>query len=309
MSGIDIIREMAYKTFIYICCKLPAINKIAIELRLRLTMGSRRKEIGKAFENITTKGVPLFYRVELETQNRCNGVCSFCPANKNADTRSYAKMTEELYEKIINELHELDYSGGLSLFCNNEPFLDTRLEDFAKTARELLPNAFIEVFSNGTVLKLDRFKKIIPYLDRLIIDNYNDKLKLNEPTKAIMAYLKENPGLKSKVSIHMRRETGLLSSRGGQAPNNKKKKALPISCLLPFYHLYIRPDGKIGLCCVDALYKHTLGDVSEQSLKEIWYSERYSDIRAAIRKGRENMEVCRFCDSFGNNIDMHHDDE
>jgi len=100
-----------------------------------------------------------------------------------------------------------------------------------------------------------------------------------------------------------------MSTRGGQAPNNSRRKTLQMSCLLPFYHLYIRPDGKIGLCCVDALYKHTLGDLSEQSLKEVWFSEKYSDIRAKVRKGRENLEVCRFCDSFGNYINMHHEEK
>ena len=262
----------------------------------------------KVFARIDEQGTPLFSRVEIETINRCNWTCTFCPVNKNDDPRPYAKMTDELFEKIINELHEMDYSGQVCLFANNEPFLDTRLEAFAKTVRELLPRAWIEILTNGTVLSLERFIEIIPYLDLLAIDNYNDKLQYNEPTKAIIEYLKQNPEHKSKVSIRMRRETGLMSSRGGQAPNNSKKKALPLSCLLPFYHLYIRPDGKIGLCCVDALAKHTLGDVTERSLRDVWYSETYAKIREAIRKGRDTMEVCEFCDSFGNNAKMHSDD-
>jgi len=280
-----------------------------MEAALKLTMNSRRRAVQKVFDRIDKQGMPLFSRVEVETINRCNGGCTFCPVNKNDDPRPLKKMPAELFEKIVNELHEINYSGQFCLFANNEPFLDTRLETFTKTARELLPNAFIEIFSNGTLIKIDRFKEIVPHLDRLIIDNYNDKLKLNEPTRAIMQYLNENPELKPKVSIRMRRETNLLSSRGGQAPNNKKRKALPLSCLLPFYHLYIRPDGKIGLCCVDALAKHTLGDASEQSLKEIWYSETYNNIREKIKKGRETLEVCRFCDSFGNYIDMQRDDQ
>jgi len=261
-----------------------------------------------AYLNIDKNGVPLFSRVELETQNRCNGICSFCPANKNADTRPYAKMTDELFNKIIKELRDLDYSGGLSLFCNNEPFLDTRLESFAKTARELLPKASIEVFTNGTVLKLERFIDIIPYLDILVIDNYNNKLKWHEPVKIIKDYIKNNPELKSKVSIRMRKINALMSTRGGQAPNNNKKKTLPISCLLPYYHLVIRPDGKISLCCNDAMGKYTLGDVSEQSLKDIWYGETYSQIRKKIRQGRDELELCNYCDSYANTAMLHKKD-
>ena len=299
------IKEFSMKTYTYLFTGNRFISRVSMEAALFLLMGSRRKAVEKVFAMIDKQGMPLFSRIEVETINRCNGCCTFCPVNKNDDPRPLKKMSVELYNKILNELHEMDYSGQFCLFANNEPFIDTRLEDFTKKARELLPNAFIEIFSNGTLVKLDRFIEIIPHLDRLIIDNYNDKLELNEPTRAIQAYLKQNPEYKSKVSIRMRRETNLLSSRGGQAPNNSKRKSLPLSCLLPFYHLYIRPDGKIGLCCVDALAKHTLGDASEQSLKEIWYSDTYSKIRELIRKGRDSLDVCRHCDSFGNYIDMH----
>jgi len=303
------IKEFSVLAYTYLCSGNRFTSRISMEIALRLTMRSRRKAVEKVFRRIDEQGVPLFSRVEVETINRCNGACTFCPVNKNDDPRPHLKMTDELFDKIINELHELDYSGMFCLFANNEPFIDKRIEAFAKKARELLPKAFIEIYTNGTLLSLERFIEIIPNLDLLAIDNYNDKLKYNEPTKEIMAYLKQHPELKSKVSIRMRRETNLMSSRGGQAPNNSKRKALPLSCLLPFYHLYIRPDGKIGLCCVDAIYKHTLGDASEQSLKEIWYSDKYSKIREMIREGRDKLDVCMYCDSFGNNIDMHHHDE
>ena len=303
------LNELLMKVYTYLCSGNRITSRISMELVSFLTKRSRRKAIQKVFAKIDKQGVPLFSRVEVETINRCNGECTFCPVNKNDDPRPLLKMTDELYEKIIKELHELDYSGEFCLFANNEPFLDKRLEAMAKTARELLPKARIEIYSNGTVLSLDRFIEIIPYLDLLAIDNYNDKLKYNEPTKAIQAYLKKNPEYKHKVSIRMRRETALMSTRGGQAPNNNKRKALPISCLLPFYHLYIRPDGKIGLCCVDALYKYTLGDVSVQSLKEIWYNENYMKIREQIRMGRETLDICMYCDSYGDSMIKRKDEQ
>jgi len=281
------------------------VNKLAMDASLLLMMGKRKRTIKKAFGLIDKYGVPLFSRVEIETINRCNGSCTFCPVNRNNDSRPYAKMTNELYEKILSEMHEMNYSGTLAMFANNEPFLDTRLEAFTKKARELLPKARIEIYTNGTLLNPERFIEIIPYLDLLAIDNYSDNLKWHEPVEAIREYLKYNPEYASKVSMRMRRETALMSTRGGQAPNNSKKKTLPISCLLPFYHLYIRPDGKIGLCCVDALYKFTLGDVSKQSLKEIWYSDIYSDVRKKIREGRHTMDICMYCDSFGNAAKLH----
>jgi len=303
------INELIMKMYTRLICSSRLTSRLSIETALFLTMKGRKKAIKKALERIDEKGVPLFSRVEIETQNRCNGACTFCPVNKNDDPRPYTKMPDGLFDKIIDELHELDYSGALGLFANNEPFIDTRLEAFAKKARELVPKARIEIFTNGTLLSLERFIEIIPYIDLLAIDNYSDELKWHEPVAAIREYLRQNPEHRAKVSIRMRRESALMSTRGGQAPNNSKQKTLPISCLLPFYHLYIRPDGKVGLCCVDALAKYTLGDVSEHSLRDVWYSGAYSEIRKKIRQGRENLELCKYCDSYGNTSKLHRDDK
>ena len=54
------------------------------------------------------KNLPLFDHVEIETINRCNGVCAFCPVNINNDSRVFSIMQEELFEKIIDELAEMD---------------------------------------------------------------------------------------------------------------------------------------------------------------------------------------------------------
>ncbi len=60
--------------------------------------------------------------------------------------------------------------------------------------------------------------------------------------------------------------------------------------------MVIRPDGKVSLCCNDALGQMTLGDVNEKSLQEIWFSNEYSLIREKTVKGRNNIELCSICD-------------
>ena len=63
----------------------------------------------------------LFNSIEIETINRCNNDCSFCPVNREKDIRSFAKMSDEIFYKIIDELHDMDYAKGINLFSNNEP--------------------------------------------------------------------------------------------------------------------------------------------------------------------------------------------
>ena len=67
-------------------------------------------------------------------------------------------MSEELFKKIISELSHINYSGYLSLFSNNEPFLDERIINFAKYARENLKNAELSIWTNGTLLTFEKFR-------------------------------------------------------------------------------------------------------------------------------------------------------
>ena len=95
---------------------------------------------------------PSIYEIEIETVNRCNGVCPFCPVNAKEPQRPYAKMSTDLFYKIIADLVAIDYSGMLSIFSNNEPFLDERILDFYRYAKTHLPKAATSIFTNGSLL-------------------------------------------------------------------------------------------------------------------------------------------------------------
>lgn len=275
--------------------KLQILRKIVLNIKEYCFLKSDTEHYLKRFYD---KGkLPIFSSVEIEIINRCNGECPFCPVNKYDDIRKMKKMDENLFKSIINQLEEMNYSGKLALHSNNEPFLDSRIIEFAQYAREHLPNAHIYLFTNGTLLTLEKFKKIIPYLDSITIDNYDDKLRLHKNSKDIYLYCKNNPKLDRKVNIVLRKVNEVLNTRGGQAPNNQKKKTYTMSCILPYKQLVIRPDGKISLCCNDPYGKYTMADLNKVTLEQAWYSEQYVKIRERLRKGRKNVKLCRYCDT------------
>lgn len=247
-------------------------------------------------------GILPIEAIEIETVNRCNGICPFCPVNVNQPQREYAKMTEELFRKIIDELASMNYSQRVSIFSNNEPFLDERIIDFQRYASEKLPNAVLSLYTNGTLLTFSKFMEIMPFLDLLTIDNYNDRKEINTPElEKIYAYIQEHEDMKERVIFSFRLQNEVLLSRGGQAPNKKKAgdaRILNVMCSLPFRQLIIRPTGEISLCCNDALGKYTLGNLNTQSIAEIWTSEKYEAIRREmLSNGRRNLMLCRDCDT------------
>lgn len=61
--------------------------------------------------------------------------------------------------------------------------------------------------------------------------------------------------------------------------------------------MVVRPDGKLSLCCNDALGQETLGDLSVQSIREAWNDSRRRTVQDLMLGGRDKLDVCRHCDN------------
>lgn len=148
-----------------------------------------------------------------------------------------------------------------------------------------------------------RLERILPSLDYMIIDNYDDNGIITDSIRQLIESCKSNTEFSKKVKISMRKQNEVLFSRGGNAPNKKNVQPLQMSCILPFKQIIIRPDGKLSLCSNDALGKYTLGDITTHSLVECWTSMEYMSVRKKIMLGRSECELCRACDSLYNPAD------
>lgn len=241
----------------------------------------------------------LFDRVEIETINRCNNYCEFCPVHVGADPRTFARMTDETFTGIIQDLKSLNYNGCLGLFSNNEPLLDSKIIKRVEYARAMLPGAFHYMYTNGLLLNEKRFLGLVKNLDLLVIDNYADKL-----LPGVNDVYEKHKDEFSRVVIRMRSKDEVLTTRGGLAGNRGSIQSLNSPCVLPFTQMVIRPDGKVSLCCNDAYGNYTLGDVTKESLKDIWDGKRYANIRALLLQGRKNLEICNGCDTLITSLKM-----
>lgn len=256
-----------------------------------------RKKIDKL---LNTNPYPLFYTIEIETINKCNGECQFCPVNKFDDPRQLAIMDTELFYTIIAQLKELNFKGRVQLFSNNEPLLDKRIFDFAKHTKEELNKCHLVFYTNGTLLDIDKFKKLILYCDTFCIDIYYDKEeKIPNNIKPVIKYCLQNPDLQHKVKIQLINKAAIRNSRGGKSKNRKNIYTVQTPCLLPFVQVVVRPTGEISLCCNDATGVFTLGDLKQEKLIDIWNGHYFNEIRKKLRFNREQIPMCHQCDGFG----------
>lgn len=248
----------------------------------------------------------LFSWVEIETINRCNSTCAFCPVNTRVDPRPLAVMTEALYARIIDELGALGYAGKLALHSNNEPLLDESIVERAAYARGKCPDAYIFMYTNGTRLNTALAWRLIEAgIDLIRIDNYSDRLRLHRNIQQLVEDFRHPPyaAHAARIRIVIRKLNEVLSNRGGTAPNKSPRQDRTYrhyqnaSCRYPLVQLVIRPDGKVSLCGNDAYGRVTLGDTTRQSLVDIWYGEDYRRLRAELSaNGRRNLPVCSTCD-------------
>ena len=54
-------------------------------------------------------------------------------------------------------------------------------------------------------------------------------------------------------------------------------------------------DGLVVPCCFDKDATHQLGNLQQQSFKEIWNNNNYRRFRVELKKGRKNIDICANC--------------
>ncbi len=262
-----------------------------------MTRSKMQKEYCDYFLNAPE--VPKPNIVNIETINRCNSTCAFCTANIHAEKRPFMQIDDDLYRSIIDQLADWNYKGHLTLYGNNEPWLDKKIVERHKYAREKLPESFIFMSTNGLILDLDKVKAIQPYVDQLIINNYCLNMKLHKNIQRIYEYVNMHPeefeGI--DILIQMRYLKEVLTNRAGSAPNKQAtEKVIKETCLLPFTDMWIMPNGKMGLCCCDNFEVTDFGDLTKTPLKEAWGSPQFMEVRRKIAEGRQNYDFCKHCD-------------
>ncbi len=54
-------------------------------------------------------------------------------------------------------------------------------------------------------------------------------------------------------------------------------------------------DGLVVPCCFDKDAMHQLGNLKNQSFKQIWHNDNYKQFRAELHKSRKNIDICANC--------------
>ena len=75
----------------------------------------------------------------------------------------------------------------------------------------------------------------------------------------------------------------------------KPKNKLANRCWKLQHSNVITWDGLVVPCCFDKDATHQLGNLKNESFKNIWHNSNYKQFRASLMKGRKNIDICSNC--------------
>jgi len=270
------------------------------------------------------------HEVSIETQARCNASCTFCPYTTL--DRIGERLSDEVLDRIIEELKDHPWPFFLSPFKVNEPFLDKRLLPFCRKVNALLPKANLRLFTNGSALtehNIDGVSDLVSVVHLWIslndhrADEYHSLMGLDFSRTA-----------SNLDMLHTKVSQGLFTH---PVVVSKVRQAMEISALDEDFHAYvnkrwplfgvhlIKPDGWLGdialgsdeipdtgcgrwfelsitatgivsLCCMDGKAQFPIGDVKTESLFEIYNRPSYRERRVGnlSRKGIHPCSTCSY---------------
>ncbi|QOI96336.1 MAG: SPASM domain-containing protein [Flammeovirgaceae bacterium] len=73
------------------------------------------------------------------------------------------------------------------------------------------------------------------------------------------------------------------------------KNNLDNHCWKMWHSCVITWDGKVVPCCFDKDANHVLGDLTQESFRQIWFGDKYRQFRSSLLQSRKEIEICRNC--------------
>ncbi|WP_457676891.1 radical SAM/SPASM domain-containing protein [Thiolapillus sp.] len=271
---------------------------------------------------------------QIEPTNACPYSCIMCP-RESSMSRGRGLMEMEVFTKIIDEVAtyspairekeiELFHFGesllhprltemvGMASSAGLRPVLSINPVDLApETAIRLLQNRPYRIIVSLDSMKADRFRQIRGRHAKLDIAIRNTEALL----EAHARQGSKVPIVVRMIVMHMNRDETedfrqFWEERGAQVelreffPWSRKEleelgkveKYPPyMPCPFPWQYLVVQWNGDVVACCRDYNGTLKLGNVREQSLKDIWNGTAYRRFRESMASGQGLCEFCTEC--------------
>lgn len=248
--------------------------------------------------------------------------------------RPKGQMPFALFEKIVADCAAFPAPlKSLHLYKDGEPLVHKRFPDMVRLAKQRGIARYVETTSNGALLTPALAEALVDAgLDGLRISVYGtDDAEYRAVTRGVAGYQTVLDNVRTLHRIKTARGAALHihckilnTDRGTEGrrrflddftpisdslyvhPLHGEALALPgfdktpdakrVVCSEPFIKLAINFDGRVSACCADWSLAAVVGDVTRDSLTEIWHGPALHQFRMTHLAGRrDSLPACRGC--------------
>lgn len=221
----------------------------------------------------TLKSVKI---ISIEIGNECNfsKLHNKCPINKRKYKNTKEKLTNKKIIEIIDEAIDLGFEGYVAFHYYNEPLI---YKEKIKKIIELRPGVKYLLWTNGMLLD-ENFKN-------------NDILNLFEAT-VITCYTDKKRKFFDKIAEYYKNVHIVSWELDDRLNVYENKEMCRENCKRAIFEFPIDYYGNVHLCCEDWNNEYELGNVNEQSLKEIINSINYKRTQRMNTKSGLDYSIC-----------------
>jgi hypothetical protein len=268
--------------------------------------------------------------LQVETTNRCNAKCIFCAHGR---IEKHGTMSDRLFTRIVADAARLDdHPHTFIPMLTGEPFLDPQIVDRIEEARAALPRTEIHLYTNGSLLTEDLIRKLseVPGFHLNIsangasaetrmrltgLNDYDSVARMVDYVDAMhiphTVSLVQHPSITGDEEEAFNRRWGRATSPSSSREpfvfqhlnfagltcvcdeNNFSR------CIHATSHMTVLWDGRVNLCCMDPLGRAVFGDLNDQTVADVWFSEGRQHYVTMHEAGRgTECDVCCDCNIF-----------
>lgn len=270
-------------------------------------------------------------QLQIETTNVCQADCVFCSYTKM--TRPKGTMPMPLFRRIVADALTVPLIEQITLTGLGETLLDRYLVERIRYIKAQTPALAVDLYTNGNLLKpaltdqliaagldvlyvslnavnaekrrevmrLDDFDQVCGYLDYALAAAKGTRMRIivkGVASKDLMEVGEHEQFQERWGGDHEKGGASYLHLEGNWAgAMGQKMRTVPRSaCKRAFGQIMVLWDGRVSLCCFDGFGEVILGDLTTQTIRDVYNGDRATGIRVAHHEGRRaELPLCGTC--------------
>lgn len=262
----------------------------------------------------------------------CNADCIHCPYSKYKKAQDIVGrekfIDKNTFCKIVDEC--VNYNTMIRITGGGEPLLHPNVLELIGYAKRR--NVRVALTTNGSLLDEDCIKELLDSnIDaiEISVDAHNKEVYEKIRIGLHFEQIKDNVFNLVRMRNELFKKTSILVSIINQklirkdlqdavkfwekivdkviirkfieitlTKESDKKKNTNIICPYPFQRIYIDSSGTVRFCCYDIFGETYMGNIKDDSLLNIWRSEKFNLWRSYLINGDyEKIEICKKCNN------------